>query len=88
MLHGHRIIDFYRPWDIIKLIISLGGYAMAEFCLKCFNELNGTDYKGSRVWLEEDFCEGCANWRPCVMELRPKPIIWRLFDLVQGLFFK
>ena len=30
---------------------------MAEFCLKCFNELNGTDYKASEVWLEEDFCE-------------------------------
>ena len=48
MLHGHRIIDFYHSWDIIKLIISLGGYAMAEFCLKCFNELNGTDTKPMR----------------------------------------
>jgi len=29
---------------------------MAEFCLKCFNEMNGTDYQVSQVWLEEDFC--------------------------------
>ena len=59
---------------------------MAEFCLKCFNELNDTDYKESQVWLEEAFREGCANWRPCVMGLRPKPLIWRLFDLVRDLF--
>lgn len=31
---------------------------MAEFCLKCFNELNGIDYQANEVWLEEDFCEG------------------------------
>ena len=34
---------------------------MAEFCLKCFNEMNGTHYEASEVWLEEDFCEGCAE---------------------------
>jgi len=88
MLHGHRIIDFHHSWDIIKLIISLGGYAMAEFCLKCFNELNGTNYQANEVWLEDDFCEGCGDWRPCVMELRPKPLIWQFFDLVRGLFQK
>ena len=61
---------------------------MAEFCLKCFNELNGTNYQTNEVWLEDDFCEGCGDWRPRVMELRPKPLIWRLFDLVRGLFQK
>ena len=85
MLHGHRIIDFYHSWDIIELIISLGGYTMAEFCLKCFNELNGTDYQANDVWLEEDFCEGCADWKPCVMELRPKPLLLRLIDGVRNL---
>lgn len=59
---------------------------MAEFCLKCFNELNGTDYKASEVWLEEDFCEGCTDWRPCVLKLLPKPLLWRLADLVLRLF--
>jgi len=54
---------------------------MAEFCLRCFNELNGTNYKTNEVWLENDFCEGCADWRPCVLELRPKPLLWRLVDL-------
>ena len=59
---------------------------MAEFCLKCFNEINGTKYQANDVWLEEDFCEGCVERRPCVVELRPKPLIWRIIDLVRGLF--
>lgn len=58
---------------------------MAEFCLKCYNELNSTNYQVSEVWLEEDFCEGCAERRPCVMELRPKPLIWRLVDGVRNM---
>ena len=49
---------------------------MAEFCLKCFNELNDTNYTKSEVCLEEDFCEGCAEWKPCVMELYPKPLFY------------
>ena len=58
---------------------------MAEFCLKCFNKLNGTDYQISEVWLEEDFCEGCADWRPCVMKLRSKPLPLRFADLLRSL---
>ena len=58
---------------------------MAEFCLKCFNEMNGTNNKANEVWLEEDFCEGCADWRPCVVELRPKPLLWRLVDGIRNL---
>lgn len=61
---------------------------MAEFCLKCFNELNGTHYQTNEVWLEEDLCEGCADWKPCVMELRPKPLLWRLVDVVRKLCVK
>ena len=40
---------------------------MAEFCLDCFNRMNRTDYKESDVELDEDFCEGCAEWKPCVI---------------------
>ena len=58
---------------------------MAEFCLNCFNELNGTDYKASEVWLEDDFCEGCGDWKPCVFELWPKPLLWRLAGYVRRL---
>ena len=59
---------------------------MAEFCLKCFNEMNGTNYKANEVWLEEDFCEGCADWQPCVVDLHPKPLPLRLVDFVLNLF--
>ncbi len=68
--------------------ITEGADIMAEFCLKCFNELNGTNYQASEVWLEEDFCEGCADWRPCVVELSPKPLLRRLMDWVRGRFRK
>ena len=56
---------------------------MAEFCLKCFNELNGTNYHANEVWLEEDFCEGCANRQPCVMGLRSKPLFRQLADEIR-----
>lgn len=58
---------------------------MAEFCLKCYNELNCTNYHADEVWLEEDFCEGCSDRRPCVMGLRPKPLIWRLVDGIRNI---
>lgn len=61
---------------------------MAEFCLKCFNELHETDYTEKEIWLEDDFCEGCAEWKPCVFELRPKPIFWRLVSAVVSVFRK
>lgn len=58
---------------------------MAEYCLKCFNELNGTDYRPNEVWLEEDFCEGCGDWRLCVMEFRHKRLLRQLFALFREL---
>lgn len=86
IFHRHRIFDFYHLWSIIKGKTSPRGvYIMAEFCLKCFNEMNGTNYQANEVWLEEDFCEGCADWRPCVVELRPKPLLWRLVDGIRNL---
>lgn len=57
---------------------------MAEFCLHCFNELNGTKYQPKEVWLEEGLCEGCGEWKLCVMDLRPKPLVLRAFDAVRS----
>lgn len=51
---------------------------MAEFCLDCFNKLEGTDYYEDEVTLgydDLDLCEGCGQIRPCVVELRP-PSLW------------
>ena len=56
---------------------------MAEFCLDCFNRLNGTDYQESEVWTEPDLCEGCGKIKPCIVELRPKPLVFRLLDLLK-----
>ena len=43
---------------------------MAEFCLDCWNKLNGTHYTPDQVWLEEDLCEGCGAWKPVVVDIR------------------
>ena len=34
---------------------------MAEFCLKCFNEMNDTKLTDKEVFLEDDLCEGCGK---------------------------
>lgn len=58
---------------------------MAEFCLKCFNELEGTDFFEDEVWVDYSelcICEGCGELRPCVVDLHPKPLGERFLDLV------
>ena len=42
---------------------------MAEFCLKCWNELNGTNDKKSKyiISLGLDWCEGCGDWRHVIV---------------------
>ena len=56
---------------------------MAEFCLKCFNELEGTDYTEKEVWLDDDFCEGCGEWKPCVVALHPQPLWVRFWNWIR-----
>ena len=43
---------------------------MAEFCLECFNELNGTHYTKGDVIEAFDFCEGCAEYKKCIVKFR------------------
>lgn len=43
---------------------------MAEFCLDCFNRINGTNRSADSVILEDDFCEGCGTCKPCVIGLK------------------
>lgn len=55
---------------------------MAEFCLKCFNEINGTHYTKGDVIEDLDFCEDCAEWKKCVVAFRghsPLLELMRLF---------
>lgn len=43
---------------------------MAEFCLECFNKMNGTHLTGLQVIREFDLCEGCGEIKPCVVRYR------------------
>lgn len=46
---------------------------MAEFCLECWNRLNGTDYTDAEMVVdydELDLCEGCGQLRPCIVGQR------------------
>ena len=43
---------------------------MAEFCKKCFLEIEGY-HEDSEIVMskDEDFCEGCTEWKPVVLEI-------------------
>ena len=45
---------------------------MAEFCLKCFNKMNGLEYTEKEVIMSDDegLCEGCAEWKEVVISIR------------------
>jgi len=43
---------------------------MAEFCLDCLNKLDGTNLTEEDVILEDDFCEECGRYVPCVVRYR------------------
>ena len=42
---------------------------MAEFCLKCLNQLSGTHYTKGDVIEAYDLCEGCGEYKKCVVML-------------------
>ncbi|MBR1969728.1 MAG: hypothetical protein IKA17_05180 [Clostridia bacterium] len=45
---------------------------MAEYCLDCFNKMNGTDYDEYDFVVSKDLdlCEGCGEWKPVVITKR------------------
>ena len=49
---------------------------MADFCLKCFNKMNGTHYTKGDVIERYAICEGCAEYKKCVIDLRG--MVWRI----------
>ena len=52
---------------------------MAEFCLKCWNEINGTDDPPGKYVMseEENLCEGCGEMkRVIVTERRGGRGVW------------
>ena len=42
---------------------------MAEFCVDCWNEILGTNYKQSKfiIYYELRLCEGCNKYKRCVI---------------------
>ena len=44
---------------------------MAEFCLDCYNKLNGTHYGEGAVKLDYDLCEGCGEWKLTIAYFHP-----------------
>ena len=68
---------------------------MAEFCLECWNKLNGTDdderkYVLSKEW---DLCEGCGKWKPVIIMERKAYYIYKLryfvipFKIIYMIFY-
>ena len=47
---------------------------MAEFCLDCFNKYWKKNLTINDVNLSEDFCEGCDEYKPCVVTVRQYPL--------------
>ena len=47
---------------------------MAEFCLKSWNELNGTNLTEDDVFLSntDEFCEGCGEFHPVIEKIKKK----------------
>ena len=56
---------------------------MAEFCLECFNEEFDEKLTKRDVVLREDLCEGCGKLKPCVVSIRSKFSIFRIFRFFQ-----
>ena len=55
---------------MVKLTYNInGGDFMAEFCLDCWNRINGTDDEEDKYILSEelDLCEGCGEWKHVVI---------------------
>ena len=59
---------------------------MSEFCLRCFNRINSTDYTDEQVKLSKglELCEGCGQYKIIVEEIvpsenKPRNIIDNLF---------
>ena len=43
---------------------------MSEICLDCLGKLDGKRYRPSAVILDDDWCEVCCQYKPCVIRFR------------------
>lgn len=56
---------------------------MAEFCVDCWNKLNGEDEASENYVLsrEMELCEGCGEWKHTIIRRRDFPFLYKLFHL-------
>ncbi len=47
---------------------------MAEYCLKCFNIINKTNFTQDDVMTDYDICERCRKNLPCVIYIKSKEV--------------
>lgn len=53
---------------------------MAEFCLDCWNELNGS-HDTEREWVltkDLNLCEGCGQWKQTILVARRGRLLYDL----------
>ena len=55
---------------------------MAEFCLECWNELNGSKDPAQRYIFSRrpELCEGCMEWKPVIVGLRLRFLLRDFFS--------
>ena len=53
---------------------------MAEFCLHCWNKLNGENFTERDYVLSEELerCEECGKWMPVIVRVRRCPALFTL----------
>lgn len=61
---------------------------MADFCLKCFNEMTKCDYDETDVIEEWGICEGCGEYKKVVVDLRGHGLLGTLGRLIISIFKK
>ena len=61
---------------------------MAEFCLKCWNEINETNYTEDKYIMSEelDLCEGCGEYKHVIVAEKSVP--YKFSEAILSIFKK
>lgn len=56
---------------------------MAEYCLDCYNKyMSEKKLQEKDVIMEDDLCEGCGLWKPCMIVIKERNILTDLKDFI------
>ena len=62
-----------------------GSERMAEFCIDCMNKYilsSGKKLTEKEAVTEPDLCEGCGEWKPCVIVIKKRKFLRFLIKTV------